>query len=47
MLDPLQSVVQQTRAAALVACCTTDVINGTGVTVRPMGARAICAELEN
>ncbi|WP_286160312.1 hypothetical protein [Streptomyces yunnanensis] len=42
MTDPLQSVVQLTPVS-----CTTDVINGSGVMVYTVGARAICVELEN
>ncbi|CAL9506537.1 hypothetical protein [Streptomyces sp. enrichment culture] len=47
MPNPLQSMAQQTTPYVMAVCCAIDVINGSGVKVRPMGARAICAELEN
>ncbi|MEV7381935.1 hypothetical protein [Streptomyces lydicus] len=45
--DPLQSVLRQTMTIVMAVCCGTDVINGSGVMVYTVGARAICVELEN
>ncbi|MFG7940355.1 hypothetical protein [Streptomyces cacaoi] len=45
--ESVQSVPQQTAAGAARVFCGTVVIDGSGVMVFTVGARAICVELEN